>query len=144
VSRVGGKAQLPAYRSIAGHLKLSYSQFEELERFSRYGARLAAEQRKTIEHGRRVREVLKQPQYAPLSVGDHLAVLLAVVEGLLDEVPTQRVAEAEKAVRAAVADQAAETIARIENGEKLKDADRKTILEAASKAVRDMEARAYA
>ena len=139
VSRVGGKAQLPAYRSIAGHLKLSYSQFEELERFSRYGARLAAEQRKTIEHGRRVREVLKQPQYTPLTVGDHLAVLEAVVEGLFDEIPTQQVAEAEKVVRAAVAEQAAETIARIENGEKLKDADHKAILEAASKAVSEME-----
>ena len=67
-----------------------------------------------------------------------LAVLLAVVEGLLDEIPTQRVAEAEKAVRAALAGRAAETIARIENGETLTDADHKTILEAASKAVHDM------
>ncbi len=55
VSRVGGKAQLPAYRSITGNLKLAYSQFEELETFSRFGTRLDENSRKIIEHGKRIR-----------------------------------------------------------------------------------------
>jgi F-type H+/Na+-transporting ATPase subunit alpha len=60
VSRVGGKAQLPAYRAVAGDLRLSYSQFEDLEAFSRFGTRLDDRTRQTLERGRRVREVLKQ------------------------------------------------------------------------------------
>ncbi len=63
VSRVGGKSQLPAYRDVSGNLRLSYSQFEELETFARFGTRLDAETQKTLEHGRHIREVLLQPQY---------------------------------------------------------------------------------
>ena len=64
VSRVGGKAQRAAYRAVAGDLKLSYAQFEELETFARFGARLDEDTRKIIEHGRRIRACLKQPEFA--------------------------------------------------------------------------------
>lgn len=87
VSRVGGKAQLPAYRKVAGDLRLSYSQFHELEAFARFGTRLDKKTRKTIEHGRRVREILKQDQFAPLEAAEQIAVLFAVNEGLFDEIP---------------------------------------------------------
>ena len=60
VSRVGGKAQLPAYKAVAGDLRLAYSQFEELETFSRFGTNLEDETRRSLERGRRVRETLKQ------------------------------------------------------------------------------------
>ena len=83
VSRVGGKTQLAAYRAVAGDLRLSYSQFEELEAFSRFGTRLDENTRKTIERGRRVREVLKQNQYKPIPVPEQIAVLLAVTGGAL-------------------------------------------------------------
>ncbi|GAX61517.1 F0F1-type ATP synthase, alpha subunit [Candidatus Scalindua japonica] len=83
VSRVGGKTQLPVYRSIAGNLRLSYSQFEELEKFARFRTRLDEKTRKIlVERGRRVREVLKQDQYKPLTVTDQIAVLLSVTEGI--------------------------------------------------------------
>ena len=65
VSRVGGKAQRAAYRAVAGDLKLAYAQFEELETFARFGARLDEDTRKIIEHGRRIRACLKQPEFAP-------------------------------------------------------------------------------
>jgi F-type H+-transporting ATPase subunit alpha len=65
VSRVGGKAQWAAYRAVAGDLKLAYAQFEELETFARFGARLDDDTRKIIEHGRRIRACLKQPEFAP-------------------------------------------------------------------------------
>jgi F-type H+-transporting ATPase subunit alpha len=94
VSRVGGKAQLPAYRGVAGELRLAYARFEELERFTRYGARLEESQRLQYERGRRVREVLHQRQHRPRAVVEQLAELVAVTEGLLDEVEPDDVAAA--------------------------------------------------
>ncbi|WP_028321099.1 alternate F1F0 ATPase, F1 subunit alpha [Desulfatiglans anilini] len=104
VSRVGGKAQFDAYRRVAGDLRLSYSQFQELESFARFGTRLEAGTRKALEHGRRVREVLKQGQFSPLSAGEQILVLFAVARGLLDAVPLERIAAAEKAILAGLAE----------------------------------------
>jgi F-type H+-transporting ATPase subunit alpha len=87
VSRVGGQAQMPAYRAVTGDLRLSYSQFEELERFSRYGARLEREKERALERGRRVREVLKQARYEPMSLREQIATLVAVTDGVFDQVP---------------------------------------------------------
>ena len=86
VSRVGGKAQHKLYRDIAGHLRLTYAQFEELEQFSRYGARLDDTRQQALKHGRRVREVLKQSELNPLPVAVQLVQLIAVQEGLLDDI----------------------------------------------------------
>ena len=91
VSRVGGKAQLPAYRAVAGDLRLFYSQFEELEVFSRFGSRLDERTRETLARGRAVREVLKQPQYDPLASTEQIAMLVAATHGLLDGVAPERV-----------------------------------------------------
>jgi F-type H+-transporting ATPase subunit alpha len=81
VSRVGGKTQLAAYRWVAGDLRLSYAQFEELEAFSRFGTRLDEQTRNTLERGRRVRQILRQPQYDPLPVARQIASLVAVNAG---------------------------------------------------------------
>jgi F-type H+-transporting ATPase subunit alpha len=86
VSRVGGKAQLPAYRSVAGELRLSYAQYEELETFARFGTRLDPETRRRLERGRRVRAVLRQSQYEPLAVSAQIATLLAATGGLFDAI----------------------------------------------------------
>ncbi len=98
VSRVGGAAQLAAYRALAGSLKLAYSQFEELEDFSRFGTRLDEHTRKAIEHGRRIRACLKQSQFAALSVFEQIMLLHALTAGLFDEIPLERVAAAERAL----------------------------------------------
>ena len=84
VSRVGGKAQRAAYRAVAGDLKLAYAQFEELETFARFGARLDEDTRKIIDHGRRIRACLKQPEFAPVSVPEQIVVLLALTAKLFD------------------------------------------------------------
>lgn len=94
VSRVGDKAQLPAYRSIAD-LKLKYAQFEELETFARFGTRLDENTRKTIEHGKRIRECLKQEELLQMSVPNQLIILLALTNGLLDTIPVEKIREAE-------------------------------------------------
>lgn len=98
VSRVGGKAQLGAYRKVAGDLRLSYSQFQELESFSRFGTRLDDATRKTLEHGKRVREVLKQNQYSPMAAHEQIAILMATNKGLLDQIPLENIAETEKKI----------------------------------------------
>ncbi len=128
VSRVGGKTQLPAYRSVAGDLRLSYSQFEELESFSRFGTRLDESTRKTLERGWRVREILKQGQYKPLRASEQIASLLSVTGGSLDNVPIEKVREAEESVLSAIMEQLPELCGRIEAGEKLEMADRNSIL----------------
>jgi F-type H+-transporting ATPase subunit alpha len=128
VSRVGGKTQLPPYRSIAGDLRLSYSQFEELETFSRFGTRLDQETRQTLEHGRRVREILKQSQYRPMSVPEQVAVLLALTEGIFDEIPITDIAKMEIVIRKAVTNELPDLCMRIQSGGDLNEADRNALL----------------
>jgi F-type H+-transporting ATPase subunit alpha len=135
VSRVGGKAQRSAYRAVAGDLKLAYAQFEELETFARFGARLDEDTRKIIEHGRRIRACLKQPEFAPVSVPAQIAVLLALTAGLFDPVPADRMADAERAVVEAVATLPAEVLARFEAAEKLCEEDRKAVIETARRSL---------
>jgi F-type H+-transporting ATPase subunit alpha len=102
VSRVGGKAQLPAFRAVAGPLKLAYAQFEELEGFARFGAKLGEDTRTQLERGRRVREALKQHEATPISVSHQIALLLAVTEGLFDTIPLDAMTSATAAVVEAV------------------------------------------
>jgi F-type H+-transporting ATPase subunit alpha len=128
VSRVGGKTQLPAYRSVAGDLRLSYSQFEELESFSRFGTRLDDATRRTLERGWRVREILKQGQYKPLRASEQIVSLLSATGGCLDCVPIDKVREAEECVLDKDSDQISDVCARIDSGEKLELSDRDTIL----------------
>ncbi len=135
VSRVGGKAQRAAYRAVAGDLKLAYAQFEELETFARFGARLDEDTRKIIEHGRRIRACLKQPEFAPVSVPAQIAVLLALTADLFDNVPLDQMTQAEKAVIEAAAKIPAEVCARFETAKTLSDEDRDTIIELARQAL---------
>ena len=102
VSRVGGKTQLPAYRDITSALKLTYSQFEELEVFASFGTRLDDSTRRTLERGQRIREILNQPQFAPMEVTEQIAVLLAVTSGTLDAVPMESMVTAEGIIRECV------------------------------------------
>jgi F-type H+-transporting ATPase subunit alpha len=139
VSRVGGQAQLAAYRAVAGDLKLSYAQFEELETFSRFGARLDADTRKTIEHGRRIRACLKQPEFSPVSVPAQIAVLLALTAGLFDLVPLDQMTDAEHALCEAAADIPADVRGRLDTAGKLSDEDHKAIVDIATKALARFE-----
>src|SRR5271166_4970861 len=127
VSRVGGQAQWAAYRAVAGDLKLAYAQFEELETFARFGARLDDDTRKTIEHGRRIRACLKQTEFAPVSVAGQIAILLALTAKLFDAVATEQMQEAEEALLVAAANIPREVCERFDSGKELSDEDRTTI-----------------
>jgi F-type H+-transporting ATPase subunit alpha len=139
VSRVGGKTQLPAYRSVAGDLRLSYSQFEELESFSRFGTRLDESTRKILERGWRVREILKQGQYKPLRASEQIASLLSVTGGALDKVPTAKIREVERVLLEAVNRELPELCERIEAGKKLEISDRDNVMEKIKPAIAPFE-----
>jgi F-type H+-transporting ATPase subunit alpha len=133
VSRVGGKAQRAAYRAVAGELKLAYAQFEELETFARFGARLDEDTRAIIEHGRRIRACLKQPELVPESVLMQITVLLALTAKLFDGVPLDKMTNAERALSDAAAAIPAEVRGRFDTAEKLGDEDREAIIRIARK-----------
>ncbi len=135
VSRVGGKTQLSAYQNISGDLKLAYAQFEELEAFSRFGTRMDEATRSTLERGRRVREILKQPQYSPMAVPEQIAVLVAVNEGVLDSLPIDRIIDAEAQIRKAVTGSLPDLCRSIEAGDPLGEKEIRALAESARKAV---------
>jgi len=95
VSRVGGNAQVTAMKKVAGPLRLNLAQFRELEAFAEFGSELDAESLSQLERGRRVVEVLKQGQFAPVPVEEQVAAIYAVTEGHMDEVDTGDIHEFE-------------------------------------------------
>lgn len=135
VSRVGGKAQRAAYRTVASDLKLTYAQFEELEAFSRFGARVDSESQKIIEHGQRVRMSLKQAECSPVSVVEQILLLLAVKAGLFDPIPLQTMPSAEECLLQAVEEIPQEIREKIETVEGISDSDSQAILKVAKMAL---------
>ena len=119
VSRVGGKAQSPAYRAVTSDLRLSYAQFEEFETFARFGTRLDPDTRRALERGRRVRETLKQAERDLLPPAEQIAIMFAATSGLLDAVPMEEMAAVEAAIRTHVRRDLAELGQRIDEGEEL-------------------------
>ena len=86
VSRVGGNAQIKAMKQVAGRLRLDYAQYRELEAFAQFGSDLDAATQQQLARGARIVEVLKQPQYTPMSVANQVAIIFAVTNGALDDV----------------------------------------------------------
>jgi F-type H+-transporting ATPase subunit alpha len=135
VSRVGGKAQRAAYRAVAGDLKLAYAQFEELETFARFGARLDEDTRRSIEHGQRIRACLGQAELSPVPVPAQIAILLALNAALFDPVPLGRMAAAQQALEEAAAALPDDLVLRLGGPGPLVDADREFVTEAARQAI---------
>jgi F-type H+-transporting ATPase subunit alpha len=97
VSRVGGNAQTKAMRQVAGQLRIDMAQFRELAAFAQFGTSdLDRVTRMQLERGQRITEVLKQPQYAPMSLSQEVSILYAVNNGYLDDVPIEKVADFEQ------------------------------------------------
>ena len=128
VSRVGGKAQLRVFHQVSGPLKLAYSQFEEMEVFARFGTRLDDRTRGILNRGRRIRAILLQAEFAPLTLNEQLAILIALTEGAFDSVPLDRMSEAETVVKESAARLAVGLVDRLQSAEKLRDEDRATIM----------------
>lgn len=95
VSRVGGAAQIKPMKKVSGRLKLDLAQFRELEAFAQFASDLDPDTKKQIERGRRITELLKQPQYRPLSVEKQVALIFAAGNGYFDAVPVEKILETE-------------------------------------------------
>ena len=98
VSRVGGSAQVPFMKKISGGIKLALAQYRELAAFSQFASDLDDATRKQLEHGQRVTELMKQKQYAPMSVAEMGLVLFAANEGYLEDVEVEKVLDFEAAL----------------------------------------------
>lgn len=96
VSRVGGAAQTPGIKSVAGKLRLDLAQYRELEAFSQFASDLDKATQDQLKRGQKLIEVLKQPQYQPLSVPEQYSILFAVNKGILDDVDTDKITEFKK------------------------------------------------
>ena len=96
VSRVGGNAQIKAMKKVAGTLKLSYSQYRELQAFSQFGSDLDADTKKRLAQGERIVEVLKQPQNSPIPVEKQVIIIFAVISGELLDIPVNLIGAFEK------------------------------------------------
>ncbi len=99
VSRVGGSAQIRAMRRVAGTLRINLAQFRELEAFAQFGSELDATSQAQLERGRRVVEVLKQPQFQPVPVEEQVLAIFAVTNGLMDSVPVRDIRRFETEMR---------------------------------------------
>src|SRR5204862_1517751 len=96
VSRVGGKAQIPAMKQIAGSLRLDLAAFRELEAFAQLGTDLDKATQAQLDRGYRMVEILKQPQFKPMNVVDQVMIIFAGAKGSLDKVPAKQVASWEE------------------------------------------------
>jgi F-type H+-transporting ATPase subunit alpha len=90
VSRVGGSAQIKSMKKVAGTLKLDQAQYRELEAFAKFGSDLDAATQLIINRGKKNQEILKQPQYSPIPVGEQVAIIYASTKGFIDKVPVEK------------------------------------------------------
>jgi F-type H+-transporting ATPase subunit alpha len=116
-------------------LRLFYSQFEELEVFSRFGSRLDEQTRTTLARGRAIREALKQPQFDPLPASVQVATLVAATAGLFDNLSPEQVANGSAQIRSVIAERLPGVIESIEAGKRLSDADRAALVTLAEEAI---------
>ncbi len=131
VSRVGGNAQIKSMKKVAGTLKLDQAQFRELEAFAKFGSDLDASTKLTIERGRRNQEMLKQPQYSPVSVEQQVAIIYASTNGLMDRVPVNKVKTFESEFGAVLSAQYPNVLADLRDG-KLTDEATSTLKKVAA------------
>ncbi len=116
VSRVGGSAQLKPMKKVAGELKLIYSQYRELQSFAQFGSDLDADTKARLALGERIVEVLKQKRNSPVSVGCQVSIIYAVINGYLDSVPVNQVADFEQRLFEKLQNEKSDLLARFDNG----------------------------
>ena len=121
VSRVGGNAQIKAMKQVAGSLRLDLAQFREMEAFAQFGSDLDKSTKAQLERGRRLVEVLKQPQYKPLSVEQQVLLIYAGTNGYLDEYPEEAIARFETELYQFVESRHPEVLAELKEKKKISD-----------------------
>ena len=127
VSRVGGAAQTKAIKQVAGKLRLDLAQFRELEAFAQFASDLDPATKKQLLRGQKLTEVLKQPQYMPLSVAQQVSILFAANEGVLDDIDNKNISQFKKDWFDYYSANMPQLIERLNNGEALTDDDKKDL-----------------
>jgi len=120
VSRVGGSAQTKAMKQVAGRLRLDMANFRDLAAFAQFGSDLDKATLAQLNRGLRLQEILKQPQYEPVSLADQVVVLYAAINGYADNVAVDRVKAWEEALIRHINGSAAEVITAIERDKAIK------------------------
>lgn len=129
VSRVGGAAQTKGIKQVAGKLRLDLAQFRELEAFAQFASDLDASTKKQLLRGQKLTEVLKQPQYNPLSVAEQVSILFAANEGILDDVENPKISKFKKEWFVYFNANYSELAQRLNAGSALSDEDKKILIE---------------
>ena len=142
VSRVGGAAQTKAIKKIAGTLKLELAQFDELAAFSQFASDLDAATQQQLSRGKRLRELLKQPQFSPLILAEQVAIVYAGVKGLIDDVPVEEVVQFSRELREYLKSNKPEFISKIQTEKVLSPEAETTLKEAIAEVVSTMLASA--
>jgi len=124
VSRVGGKAQVAALKSLSSKLKLDYAQFLELEMFTRFGSMIDDRTKARIEHGRRIRAALRQDELAPIKLAVQVGMLLALEEELVEKIDISRIAQFRSELGEALQKDCPRAFARVQETGELADEDR--------------------
>lgn len=127
VSRVGGAAQTKGIKQVAGKLRLDLAQFRELEAFAQFASDLDQATKNQLLRGEKLTEVLKQPQYSPLSVAEQISILYAANEGLLDDIPNSDITRFKKDWFVQMNSNLKELADRLNNGGALSDEDKTTL-----------------
>ncbi len=123
VSRVGSNAQLKAYKSVASTLRVSFSQFEELETFSRFATKLDKDTQNSINRGCCLRQIFKQDRYETLAVYSQIAIYLCVTNGLFDDMSNDQLASAQGKAVSVMSDSFSSLVSTINNGSQLSASD---------------------
>jgi F-type H+-transporting ATPase subunit alpha len=140
VSRVGGSAQPPVIKDVAGRLRLDLAQYRELAAFSQFATDLDSETQARLSRGRLLTEVLKQPQYSPLPVWQQAASIYAATEGAFDGVPIDSVKTAVSALLLELEKKHAKMVEQLQKGDKATDEAKKSILSAAESVAKQYKA----
>ena len=136
VSRVGGSAQTKAVKAVSGSLRLNLAQYRELAAFAQFGSDLDKETQERLARGVRLTELLKQPQYQPMSVWEQTAVLIAAESGQFDAVPVEKVNDAKAALLTALWKDEKAAMRELNKGDKADDKMTKLIEKAAEKVMK--------
>ena len=139
VSRVGGAAQTKAVKSVGGNLKLGLSQFRELASFAQFGSDLDDATKAQIDRGQRLTELLKQPQYQPMSVWEQFVSIHAVTSGAFDDVPVAKIKEAQATLLTQLWKNSKDAMRELNKGAKPTDEQLKVIDEATQVAAKGFE-----
>jgi F-type H+-transporting ATPase subunit alpha len=113
-----------------------------METFAKFGTRLDDATRKTIDHGERIRACLKQPESEPLSIVQQICILLALTNQLMERIPLEKMNDAQNALKLAADEIPKDVAGRFATADKLSDADKKTVLDIASKALAEFQPKA--